>query len=339
MRTLREAGQQPLTLQGKVLILPFGGRVLAVYPTERVNAFWINPALGSVQSAKALFQDRGWINLGGGRTWIVPEVDTHMTDPKRMAETYFVPRSVDPADYHVVTATEREATLESEMDVTFQRSGNVAKLKVTRTVSLMDAPPIPIPTTVAFAGYSEQSKLAAIAPLAERVQPGLWLIIQVPRGGQIVLPLRGNGRPRAFIGTPEFVQTDDLIRCEVDTSASFKFSIRADDCLGIMIYLNTRAEQPFMVAREFAVQKKALYADVPYDDLSETGHMQQVYVDDGGLGGFGELEYHTPAIGRVEGTEVGDKSSVWTFAGPAEVLREISQQLIRRAGASRFPRG
>ena len=339
MRTLREAGQQPLTLQGKVLILPFGGRVLGVYPTERINAFWINAALSSVQSAKALFQDRGWINLGGGRTWIVPEVDTHMTDPKRMAETYFVPRSVDPADYHVVTATEREATLESEMDVTFQRSGNVAKLKVTRTVSLMDAPPIPIPTTVAFAGYSEQSKLAAIAPLAERVQPGLWLIIQVPRGGRIVLPLRGNGRPRAFIGTPEFVQTDDLIRCEVDTSASFKFSIRADDCLGIMIYLNTRAEQPFMVAREFAVQKKALYADVPYDDLSETGHMQQVYVDDGGLGGFGELEYHTPAIGRVEGTEVGDKSSVWTFAGPAEVLREISQQLIRRARVSRFPRG
>jgi len=93
--TLRACGHQPIMLADSLLILPLGGRILGLAPDGVTNALWVNPALGSAPDAKALLSDPGWMNLGGDRTWVSPEIDTHVSDPDRMLETYAVPRTVD----------------------------------------------------------------------------------------------------------------------------------------------------------------------------------------------------------------------------------------------------
>ena len=52
-------------------------------------------------------------------------------------------------------------------------------------------------------------------------------------------------------------------------------------------------------------------------------------MDDGALGGFGELEYHAPAVGAGTGqTTHTDLSQVWAFSGPAEAVGRIARLLL-----------
>lgn len=61
MTSLREAlggaVQETVDLGGVALVLPFGGRVLALCPRPHVIAFWVNPALEDATAARALLSD------------------------------------------------------------------------------------------------------------------------------------------------------------------------------------------------------------------------------------------------------------------------------------------
>ena len=125
---LNDVGQAPIALDGKLLVLPFGGRVIGLFPCPEVNTLWVNPALGDAGRAREFLADPGWINLGGDRTWISPEVDTHVKDPDAMMDGYEVPKGVDPAAYEVVVQHRASVTLASRMAVPFRRSGEVVEL-------------------------------------------------------------------------------------------------------------------------------------------------------------------------------------------------------------------
>lgn len=330
LTVLEEAGLAPVELGGKVLVLPHGGRVMGLYPQAGANALWINPAFASAASVRKLLADPGWINLGGDRTWISPEVETHVGDPARGMETYEVPKSVDPAAYAVTEQDARRVSLETRIRADFQRSAVTVDLRLTKTVSLLDSPPLDLPANVDWAGYTVQARLEA-DDLPAGVYPALWHIIQVPGGGRIVLPVRPQARPRAFIGDPHYVVEAGTIACDVGTAASFKFSLRADDCRGMLIYLHLAGDSPFMLVRTMRVAAADRYTDVPWDDLADTGHVEQVYVDDGALGGFGEIEYHSPALGK-EGADMGcDENRVWAFAGSADALGLLFDRFVERA--------
>ena len=322
-RCLREGGHQPVELDGKALVLPFGGRVLGLYPDGRTNVFWVNPALLSPDTAAAFLSGEGWRNLGGDRSWISPEVETNIGDPDRAIETYNVPGSVDPGNYSVVSADEQSVTLETDILVPFLRSGRDVHLKLTKKATLLEAAPTALAPGMSFAGYVMESTLTASAALPNGVRPALWELVQVPGGGEIVVPAAPDAQPRAFIGKPEYTMAQGRIRCAVQTSASYKFSLRAPDCRGVIACINTAGETATLILRHLTVLEPERYADVPYDDLSETGHVQQVYVDDGGLGGFGELEYHTPALAPGRCETLSDRAEVWAFAGPADALSRL----------------
>ena len=310
---LHAAGQSPIDLGGKLLVLPFGGRVLGLFPCPEVNALWVNPALGDAGRAREFLADPGWINLGGDRTWISPEVDTHVKDPDAMMDGYEVPKGVDPAAYEVVVQHRASVTLASRMAVPFRRSGEVVELAVSRTIELLDAPPFDLPEGTDFAGYRQEAVLTVANPVKAR--PGLWNILQVPGGGRIEIPVRAGARPRAFIGTPVYELQGERLRCRVDTEASFKFSLVAGDSRGLMLYLNDSGPREILLVRGFTVREADRYADVSCTMPDDLGHVQQVYVDDGALGGFGELEYHSPAVDGAGATTVRDSSEVWAFAG------------------------
>jgi hypothetical protein len=56
--------------------------------------------------------------------------------------------------------------------------------------------------------------------------------------------------------------------------------------------------------------------------------MHQVYVDDGALGGFGEVEYHAPYLSRDNGYRVADTSETWAFAGRREAIEAYLRRLV-----------
>ena len=97
-----------------------------------------------------------------------------------------------------------------------------------------------------------------------------------------------------------------------------------------MAYLNPEPAPALLVVRTFDVREPSRYADAPCDDLQDTGYVQQVYVDDGALGGFGELEHHSGAL-EAEGDRVAtDFSRTWAFAGPLSALNEQLEALLQK---------
>ena len=85
----------------------------------------------------------------------------------------------------------------------------------------------------------------------------------------------------------------------------------------------------------FRISPADQYYDVPCDDLSARGYMTQVYVDDGALGGFGEMEYHSPALDRTAGrTAIDDVCETWTCAGDASEIESVEKALLVQPSGS-----
>lgn len=83
---LTKAGVPPLPINfpdgTRLLVLPFGGRLLGLFPPEKgENFLWTNPALASPESTSAWLKRDGWLNFGGDRTWLAPEM-VLLTTPK-----------------------------------------------------------------------------------------------------------------------------------------------------------------------------------------------------------------------------------------------------------------
>ena len=328
--SLKAVGQEPILLQDKLMILPFGGRIVGLYPDRNNNVLWVNPELLSEKSAWAFFKTEGWLNIGGDRSWISPEVDTNIGDATRMAETYSVPKAMDPATYQLAKADEKSVQLETDMDLLFHRSSQGIKLKLSKQITILENPPVEVPQGVSAYGYDLNCTLKSASELSDGLRPGIWNIVQVPPNGEIILPVKEDAKPRAFIANPIFTSEKNLITCQVKSAESFKFSIRSRHCRGLMLYINTDTEPAIMVMRKFKVYNEDVYADVPCDDPTDTGYVQQVYVDDGALGGFGELEYHSPACVADKQNVVCDTSEVWGFSGPKKQIAAIKETILNQ---------
>jgi hypothetical protein len=323
---LKKAGRQPVCLGDKALILPFGARVLGLYPKEDLNVFYVQQELESPDSARTLLGGSSWMLLGGDRTWISPEVET-IGDFGRSPETYEVPKAMDPGRYQVVSASDTEVTLQCDMELHFKMTGGTAQFQVTRTAALLERPDLP--EGVSSAGYALDVTLQVRSPLPEGAKPALWDLVQVRKGGTMIVPVKSNVRPRTFFGEPICQMEGSRVLCDVPTAKHFKFAVHADHCCGIHAYLNTAMAPATLVVQTFGVSDGSRYTDVPSDDYKDTGYPQEIYVDDGALGGFGEIEHHTPALGFDESTEIKDHSETFAFAGPEKALREIMERMIQ----------
>ena len=59
------------------------------------------------------------------------------------------------------------------------------------------------------------------------------------------------------------------------------------------------------------------------------GYAFQSYNDGGQFGAFGELEYHTAAIGGSSGLHSHrDVSQLWAFSGPTAQIHTIARRLL-----------
>ena len=323
---LGKEGLEAINLKDKVMVLPFGGRILGVYPDGIHNVLWVNQALNSAGAAGRFFRGEDWINIGGDRTWISPEVETTIGDPDRFEDSYEVPKSIDPASYRVMGRDDNSVVLKTRMSVPFKRSGSVVGLRITKRISCLGAP-LAVPKGVQWAGYSLATSLIVESALSARFRPGIWNILQVPGGGNIIVPLTGATHPRPFIGEPVVTVKEKMIEARVETSQSFKYGIHAGRCTGLMLYVNEKDDPAYLTVRRFNVFAPERYADVPCDDLRATGYMQQVYVDDGAFGGFGEMEYHSPAA-AVENRKIDDISEVWAFMGPQKSIANLVDHVL-----------
>ncbi len=327
---MSRAGHEAVTLGRGILVMPSSGRVLGLFPDGRWNAFWVD--LQALAAARVA----GWANYGGDRAWISPEIDTNLAVTGDGRLEVVVPRSVDPGVYTLTWTTADACELMTRDTVFFRRSGVTADLSRRRFIEQTADVPYALPEMapgVQAVGYRLTTTLVSPDPLPEDVRPAVWSIVQVPPGTDITIPA-GTAAPRthAFFGEPRFdVSSAGELSCTVRTTASFKLGLHAHDSRGLAIAEGTVGSDCMLVVRAFPVTDPDLCSDVPADDPDATGYVQQIYVDDGGLGGFGELEHHSPFLSERNQFRVIDRCLTYAYSGPIESVHAVKERWITDA--------
>ena len=77
------------------------------------------------------------------------------------------------------------------------------------------------------------------------------------------------------------------------------------------------------------ITRSAPYLEEPAHLPGRSGHSIHVYNDDGGLGGFSEMECQGQAIGGSLSRSAGaDQFLLWFYVGPPEKIDAIPGQVI-----------
>lgn len=317
---------------GSALILPHGGRVIGLFtPESEENFFWTHPALGSEESATELYTSDSWHNSGGDRTWLAPELD--MFFPKYPnIEHYLQPRSIDPGNYRARAAKDC-VTLVNTARLQLFRQKREIEVEITKCCSPTPNPlrhekSLALPD-VQYAGYTQDTVLRLTDGTGT---VGLWSLLQLPHGGDLVVPTYFRTDPTVVFGhIPDdcLDLSDHCIRYRMNHLGDAKISIRAVAATGRVGYIHNAGSHWALIVRNFAMNPSGEYVDSPWESPDDVGYSVQACNLNGIYGQFSEMECHTPAIGGKTGSrECRDTSQVWAFRGPEHVIKRIAGILL-----------
>jgi hypothetical protein len=321
----------------RLLLLPYGARALALATADDDESFfWFNPLLGQGDTARELFGSTGWHNTGGDRTWIAPELDLFF--PDAAADRYVQPRELDMSPY----AVERiggGVELSREMRLHLARPNRDAALRLAKWFG-----PAPNPLrherdmaaadAVRYAGYTQRTTLESLGdPDGDPPGVGIWNLIQLPPGGQMLVPWYAATDLQPCFGrmpAGSVSVEDRLLRVKIDFAGSHKIALKAAAVCGRAGYAYGAGDRWSLVVRNFFVNPSGAYVDVQKHDPEDFGYAVQICrVDEPEFGSFCELEYHAPGLGDpFDPSWSEDVSQVWAFRGPREAIDAVAHKLL-----------
>lgn len=324
----------------RVLVLPYGGRILGVFsPESSENFLWTNRALESEETARAYYASGDWQNSGGDRTWLAPELDFFFPKfPDIDISGYWQPRELDPGNYELTT-DDHGIGLVNRLNIQGFRSKKKVLLTITKVIT---AAANPLRDTrdsdigpVEYAGHSLETSLEILdgspdeAPLV-----GLWSLTQMPHEGELFIPTCSRTEPRIYFGLSETRSenlriSDRMVRFRMKGLGEHKIGIKASFLTGRMGYLYAVGNQHALIIRNYFVNPSGEYADVPWSDPEDRGYSTQACSVSSRWGMFSEMEYHVPAIGGDTGLgHIVDHSQLWAFRGAPSNIEKIAQRLL-----------
>ncbi len=321
-----------------VLVLPYGGRVVGLFaPGSDQNFLWTHPALNSASTAWSFYESTDWHNSGGDRTWLSPEVDFFLPNFP-LLDVYLQPREFDPGDYQV-TRKNGCITLTNSFASRLSRSRSTVHLRLTKRVSAAQNPLRKMGPELLdrlhYAGYSLHTRLEFTTQHPELPSIGLWSLLQLPHGGELLIPTFSKAKVKTYmgaIGSSDLTVTEQLIRYKMRTAGEHKLGLEAPYAIGRAGYLMRMGEDSSIVIRNFSVNPSGDYVDVPWGEPDSPGAAIEACNVNSKWGIFSELEYHSPAIGGSTGDWYGeDESQVWAFRGAEETILKVSRLLLSSA--------
>ena len=320
-----------------VLLLPYGGRALGLFAAgSPENFYWTHPALESAASATEFYQGQQWHNSGGDRTWLAPEVDFFLPQYPQ-TDVYHQPRELDPGNYRVVQDSDGEC-LVNRATFLLSRCQARVELEITKRIGpalnpLRNERGLAALGKVEYAGYTQRTSLRWLEAPATATPVGLWNLVQMPHGGELLVATYCRTEPKIFFGAPrpqDVRIVDHGIRYCMNAAGEHKIGIRAAAVTGRIGYrYPARDGRWALIVRNVLVDPSGFYADVPWNDPADLGYAVQACNVNSGLGSFSELEYHAPAIGPGTGrTACEDISQVWAFRGNRAEIDAIANVLL-----------
>lgn len=300
-----DSHEQPViwsTPRGRISLLPSRGRVLQIEAAGQ-SCLWNPPQVTAA-----------W-NLGGERLWVGPEPAWFWKQTARVDfEQYQVPPGLDPDRWSVTTvsADACEATL--PLDLRCHHEDRHLRLEIRRRFELLNEEVLAL--RAAAAGFAVTTTLEIKSGTPG--QPAdLWSVIQVPVGGDMLMPLVGPGRARDYFDPCPPGEMDEAGGClslRIGGSAMFKIGVGPDRVAGRIAYVRPVGERWLVLERSFPVHAALPYCDAPLDAQGTQGDAAQFFNDGAKFGVFGEMEHRSPAIWCGSGPQSITETTVTTAA-------------------------
>ncbi len=324
---------------GMLLVTERGARVMACaipgVPGVEDNLFFHHESMLDPEKAANPF--------GGDRLWIAPEVGWYWPslalareDAGKHAAT---PPQIDPGEYLTDSASPVHVQMSTRIDLTDVRDGKKIELAVSRQVRAVEAP----------AGLPETLKCASFAITNVLLLRGgddgavacAWDILQVPPVGTLICPTttdpKAVSEPTSYyepFGDKHVARDANAVRFLIDSERKVKMGLKAEHTTGRMGYYRKLGDgSATLILRLFAPQPGEPYPDIPIsadENQRIGGDVLQAYNhSDGGTSGFGEMEYHDPAVMVGHGPASRHGSSVThILAGPDADVRAYGERLL-----------
>ena len=323
---------------GTVLVSAFGGRIFGPFFEGR-RLSWVSPLFEDEQGFRKAIDGGAW-NLGGDRIWLAPELRYNVRDRKRFLESYDLQRVVDPGAYRLELLPAPQSDhcrLEQVMEPLAYDGPGAKKLGLERLIQpaadpLRDVAGYErIRGHLAYCGYEQTVTLIDLQPDGRESQS--WSITQVPPGGEIMVPVLPGAEYQDHL---EPMDAEHLqlhphhLRVRVKGDRLFKIELKAAHHFGRFGYYRRLGPgQAGLLVKLFFNNPSAAYVMEAPRRPGVRGYSLDIYHDDGGMGGFAEIECH----GRPVGYPGGDAHSTdpfltWAYRGEEAAVREACAQLL-----------
>lgn len=331
-------GVLPFKDGGRLVISQRGGRIFGPFLDEdRPSLFWVNKAFAQPGDFKDFLASGHW-NLGGDRIWIAPEIQYNTRDRSNFFGAFHLPEAMDPGNYRLEQTQASQWRL--SMDLTLE-AYNLASgkkdLHLDRLIQPVEDPLRNLKNyrelidRVKFYGYEqivtlEESRQDAIVSEA-------WSLIQLNPGGRLGIPATPQVEYHDYylpINDQYMTIHPHYISLKATGDRTYKVGFKSPQVFGRIGYFNElEGGQAYLVVRNFFNNPSGAYTEEIDRIPGMKGFSIHVYNDDGGLGGFTELECNQQAIGSYTGRSKSvDQLVLWIYAGASEKVKAIALTLL-----------
>ncbi|MBN1314423.1 MAG: hypothetical protein JXA42_03110 [Anaerolineales bacterium] len=323
----------------RIIISQYGGRILGPFFSNKESSSWLNAAFRNKKDFERFYASDDW-NVGGDRLWIGPEIQYCIVerglDGGNVKEVVQSP--MDPGSYSLSQDGWGGWKLDQTMTLdAFNLAVGKKNLRLTRVLRqarnpLMDRDNIAtMPEGVIYAGYEQEITLSE--DKQDDIISNVWSVVQLNPGGSILTPTFSHVKVVDYYQPVDSHVHTILPQCaiaQITGDRQYKVGYSASSIVGRMAYLNWLADETYqLMVRNFHNNPSALYPDEPAHQPGGSGASAFIYNDDGGIGGFGELEFQSQPIGGSTGqSAITDISSLWFFTGAKEKIDEILKLLL-----------
>lgn len=321
-----------------VIVSAYGGRVYGPFESETTQSMnWIPDAFATTASFADLLGSGFW-NVGGERIWIGPEIRYMIPDRSDYWGSYDLPTGMDPGE-HLLEEDAGQVSLSSRFELTsFLPPLGAVQIEVKTTVSAAANPLRQLSDfesrwgSISYAGYT--SGVSVVQTGDRAILSESWNLNQVRAGGVALIPTV----PTVEV-TDYYEPVGDFLSrpagglaIALNGAQRFKIGMKAAQVFGRVGHIRREGTSPdafTLLVRSFANDPSAEYTEEPDFAPGVSGDSVHLYNDDGGLGGFAELE----ARGRTVGVRAGrtgsvDHYSTWCYRGSAVQLANVARELL-----------
>jgi hypothetical protein len=322
----------------RLVVTRYGGRIMGPFFGDKEECpLWLTPAFAEERDLATLLGQRSW-NIGGDRIWVAPELQYNVHDRTRFHPTYDLQQAVDPGSYKLEQSSPAACVLAQEMRVlAFDHQDRSKRLHVARRIRRVDDPLRTlagyeaISSLLQFAGYEHEVTLSDLQP--DNLCSQAWNITQVPPGGVAIVPTVPGLEYSDHLEPADaehFRVFGNHVRAWFKSDCMFKVELKAAHHFGRSGYFRVLApgRAVLMVKLSFNNPSEPYVMEAPHSP-GVRGYNFDIYHDDGGLGGFGEMECHgRPVGGEAERTSSTDQFVNWFYVGREAAVKKAALHLL-----------